>query len=320
MAFNTSDLYLILFQRINGIGIKKLQDIYKKFGDYQRAYNVSLSEYEGIIKEKRILSNISKFLENRDDVIKEVKKIDKELSDNNIKFLSYFDNKYPNTLRKIDNPPIILYFKGEFLFDKLEKSISIVGTRNPSSYGHSKARLIAKELAANGYIIVSGLARGIDLESHLGALEEGGRTIAILGSGVENIYPPEHKNLTHDIIENGGAIISEVYIGQKSYPHNLVNRNRIISGLSRASLIIEGDLNSGTRHEANFAKMQNKLIFVLRPLDPRRKVSQLPLNLIIEDAIEIQSSSEILHYLNSRTNQKNPRAKLIEKGITDFIK
>ena len=319
MTINVSNLYLILFHGVKGIGIKKLQEIYNKFGDFQRAYNAPLSEFEDIIKEKKTLSNIYEFLKDRDNAIKEIKKINKVMSDNNIKYVSYFDDHYPKSLRKIGNPPIGLYIKGEYLFDKLEKSISIVGTRDPSSYGHSRARSIARELAENGYIIVSGLARGIDMEAHLGALEGGGKTIAVLGSGIENIYPSEHKNLAYDIIENGGAIISEVYIDQRSNPHNLVNRNRIISGLSIASLIIEGDLNSGTRHEAHFAKMQNKFIFALRPRDLTLEVSRLPLSLIEEGAIEIETSSDIINYLNSNINKKGPN-KIIKENLIDYIK
>lgn len=317
MNSHVSNLYLISFKNVKGIGIKKLQQIYNKFGDFQKAYNVSLSEFEDIIKDKKVLHNISEFLDKRDSTIQETKSINKSLDVKNIKFVSYFDKEYPKSLQKIENPPVGLYIKGKILFSELEKSISIIGTRNPTPYGHSKARTISREMAENGNIVVSGLARGIDIEAHLGALEGGGNTIAVLGSGVENIYPDEHINVAKEIIKKG-ALISELNINQRLSRYSLVSRNRIISGLSKSSLIIEGSLNSGTRHEANFAKAQNKDIFVLKPIDPNNETSKLPLALLKDDAIEIQTASEILDILNSKYSKDNitqPKRKL----ITDFI-
>lgn len=298
MTFNASNLYLIPFKNVKGIGTKALLEIYNKFGNFQKAYNVSLDEFEEIIKDKKTLNNISEFLNNRDNTIQEVISINKNLNEKKIKFISYFDREYPKSLQNIENPPIGLFIKGNILFNELEDSISIVGTRNPTFYGHTKARNIAREMVENGYIVISGLARGIDIEAHLGALEGGGITIAVLGSGVENIYPDEHKNIAKEIIKDG-ALISELYIDQRTNRFSLINRNRIVSGLSKASLIIEANLNSGTRHEARFAKAQNKYIFALKPKNPNNQSSKLPIELIKNNAVEIETASDILDYLNS---------------------
>ena len=217
---------------------------------------------------------------------------------------SYFDEEYPKSLQLIENPPIGLFIKGNMLFNELEDSISIIGTRNPTYYGHTKARTIARAMAENGYIVLSGLARGIDIEAHLGTLEGGGITIAVLGSGVENVYPAEHKNVAEEIIKEG-ALISELYIDQRISKFSLINRNRIVSGLSKASLIIEGNLNSGTRHEARFAKAQNKYIFALKPKDLNNENSKLPIELIKSNAVEIETASDILNYLISRDSKIN---------------
>jgi len=319
MTVSISDLYLILFYNIKGIGVKKLEEIYKKFGNFQIAYNAPFDDFKGLFKDEKLLSNINEFLNNRDNIIEKVKKTNELLKKKSIRYISYFNKNYPLSLRDIENPPIGLYIKGELNFNELKKSVSIIGTRDPSFYGHSKAREISKGLAKKGYIIISGLARGIDIESHIGALEGGGKTIAVLGSGVDNIFPIEHKNLANDIINNGGAIISESDINQKSTPYNLINRNRIISALSEASLIIEGNLKSGTNHEVNFAKAQNKRIFALKPIEPSREVSKLSLSLIRNGAIEIINHMEIINYLNSNPNRKELR-NIVRKDIFDYIK
>lgn len=317
MTFDASNTYLISFKNVKGIGPKKLREIYNKFGNFQKAYNASLDEFEEIIRDKKTLDNISEFLKNRDSTIREVKSIYNNLNEKNIKFVSYFDKEYPKSLQNIENPPIGLFIKGNILFNDLKDSISIIGTRNPTYYGHTKARTIAREMVENGYIVISGLARGIDLEAHLGALEGGGITIAVLGSGVENIYPEEHVNVAKEIIKEG-ALISELDIDQRINRFSLVNRNRIISGLSKASLIIEGNLNSGTRHEARFAKTQNKYIFALKPKDPDNQSSKLPIELIKNNAVEIETASDILDYLASRDSEdviNQPKPVL----ITDYL-
>lgn len=310
MEIDGSDLYLHLFKGIKGLGIKKIQKIYNYFGDLEYAFNSSIEEFSKAIKDKNILNQIRQKQNNKDIIIKEIDNYIKNIYYKDIKPISFFNKKYPILLKKIKNPPIYLYIKGNLIFNELEKSISIIGTRNPSFYGHTKARSIAKSLAEMGYVIVSGLARGIDMEAHLGALENGGKTIAVLGHGVEDIYPKEHSELAQEIIREG-ALISEYNANEKMAKYNLVNRNRIISGLTQASLIIEGSLKSGTSHEVRFAKEQKKIIFALKPINYNRKVSELPLKLIDEGAIEVESPQDIMDYLNSHYN------KIEEKKIKD---
>lgn len=303
MPFEKSDLFLYQFNQIKGIGFMTLKNIYNKFGNFEEAYNSDIKELNLIIKDKRILNQLIRFQDRSDEVQTNIKNFEKELDHKNIRLISYFNDNYPESLRDIGKPPIMLFIRGRVPFDKLEKSISIVGTRNPSLYGHLKAREISRDLAEKGYIIISGLARGVDMEAHIGALEGGGETIAVLASGVCNIYPSEHEALAQDIIKNG-AIISESGIDTKTARYSLVERNRIISGLSKASLIIEGSIKSGTYHEAKFAITQGKIVFALTPFNTEKTIAELPLHLISNNGVEIKSAENILRYLDSELNNR----------------
>ncbi|MGQ4876187.1 MAG: DNA-processing protein DprA [Promethearchaeia archaeon] len=324
MDINNSDLFLILFSRIKGVGSSTLRKIYQTFGDFEKAYSSDIKQFQKIIRKKDVLIQIENLLRtNEDDMSYIIKNIKKNLIKNKIKLVSYFNEIYPESLKKIKNPPIILYIKGQLLFNQLEKSISIVGTRNPSLNGHIKARRIAKELAENGYIIISGLARGIDLEAHIGALEGKGKTIAVISSGIDKIYPPEHEELVQDILKDG-MLISEKGLEREVNKWGLRDRNRIISGLSNATLIIEGSWKSGTRIELELAKNQNKLIFALEPDNTQRKVSELPQYVISDIGIPIKNTKDILEYFNyileKKENLSRERnSKIIKMGNTYMI-
>ncbi|PJA02368.1 DNA-protecting protein DprA, partial [bacterium (Candidatus Gribaldobacteria) CG_4_10_14_0_2_um_filter_36_18] len=172
----------------------------------------------------------------------------------------------PLLLKKIANPPKILYIKGELL--KKEKCFAIVGTRRSSNYGKEIAFSIAKDLSEAGLTIVSGMARGIDTFAHKGALDvlrAGGRTIAVLGTGIDekSLYPKENLKLARKILENKGCLVSEYPPGSPGLKQNFPERNRIISGLSLGVLIVEAKFGSGALITANWAKIQGKKIFAL---------------------------------------------------------
>ena len=181
-----------------------------------------------------------------------------------IKIISIEDRNYPKDLKKIKNPPKLLYFRGNLPEDK-EKLFAIVGTRKCSDYGKTIAFNFAKELSLSNLVIVSGLARGIDTFSHLGALEGKGRTIAVLGTGLdeESFYPKENLKIAKKILESGGCLISEYPPGQKGTNFTFPQRNRIISGLSLGVLVIEANKDSGALITANFAKLQGKKVFAI---------------------------------------------------------
>lgn len=180
---------------------------------------------------------------------------------NEAKIITIFDDNYPKHLRNIYNPPKVIYIKGDLGFED-EISIAIVGSRKATTYGKWVAEKFAKELAGLGITIISGLARGIDTKAHEGALMTKGRTIAVLGNGIDSIYPKANKILSEKI-QNNGAVITEYPLGVQPLPYNFPMRNRIISGLSLGVLVVEASENSGSLITAQIALEQGREVFAI---------------------------------------------------------
>lgn len=169
---------------------------------------------------------------------------------------------YPRPLAEIYDPPLVLYVRGEARC-LLETGIAMVGTRHPSAYGSGMAERLAQDLANCGLVIISGMARGIDSVAHKGAVMAKGRTVAVFGTGVDVIYPRENRKLSEQILELGGALVSEFPMGTSPNPHNFPLRNRIISGLSRGVLVVEAGEYSGTRITSRCAVEQCREVFAV---------------------------------------------------------
>lgn len=182
-----------------------------------------------------------------------------------IKTILKESQQYPSLLKEIPNPPSRIYVLGELPDDPpaAGPKIAIVGTRKATSQGRAIAKEMAKKLSDQGMIIVSGLAMGIDTASHEGAVAAGNKTIAVLGCGLDTIYPRQNENLAKKILELGGAIISEYPVGTPSFPNQFLERNRIISGLSIATIIIEAPKESGALVTARLAAEQGREVFVI---------------------------------------------------------
>ena len=178
-----------------------------------------------------------------------------------VRIVPFIDPHYPARLRAIADPPTLLYIKGEFSAAD-EKAVAIVGSRSASDYGRKVARNICRGLASLGFTVVSGMARGIDGTAHESALDGGGRTIAVLGSGVDRIYPPEHEGLSERIARQG-AVISELPLGARPVAFNFPARNRLISGLSLGVVVVEATEKSGSLITAAHALEQNREIFAV---------------------------------------------------------
>lgn len=168
---------------------------------------------------------------------------------------------YPSLLGEINDPPHALFVRGTPAQDNI--SVAIVGSRRDTRYGRSQAFSIARDLAAAGVTVVSGLARGIDTAAHEGALAGGGRTVAVLGNGIDRVYPEENARLAQTIIDHGGAVMTEFSPGAEPMAHHFPIRNRIISGISAALLLIEGNARSGTMITAGYAAEQGREVFAL---------------------------------------------------------
>jgi DNA processing protein len=178
-----------------------------------------------------------------------------------VQILGHPDKAYPPLLREIFSPPLVLYVRGE-LPPPESRCIAVVGTRRCSPYGRKEARRLGRELAARGFVVVSGMARGVDTQAHEGALEAEGRTVAVLGSGVMRAYPAENKRLLERIVE-GGAVVSEFHMHAPPDARNFLRRNRIISGLSLGVLVIEAAMRSGALSTARWALEQDREVFAL---------------------------------------------------------
>ena len=250
--------YWVWFSRINILNCLQKERLIEKFETPENIWKLSKIE----LQEKTDLSEceIDEILkkEYREDLEKYVDYMRK----NDIKMITILDKNYPLKLKHIYDKPVILFVRGNI--DLLsEKSIAIVGCRDCTEYGQNISKKLAYDLSKNDFCIVSGLARGIDKFAHLGALEANGKTVAVIGNGLDNIYPYENKNLCERIIQNNGLIVTEYIIGTKPSKMNFPARNRIISGLSDGVIVVEAKEKSGALITAEFALEQGKEVFAV---------------------------------------------------------
>ena len=182
---------------------------------------------------------------------------------NNVKIISRYDNEFPAILKDIPHSPLLLHVKGNISLLN-EKSIAVVGTRNPTTFGEGKALEVSEALANEGYTIVSGLAIGVDTAAHTGALKANGHTIAVLAHGLQTVYPAANKGLAQKILEHNGALVSEYPWNTTLEPWKLIQRDRIQSGLSLGVFVIETGIKGGTMHTVDFCKKQNHVLIILQ--------------------------------------------------------
>lgn len=223
-----------------------------------------------------------------------------------IKKLLYGDSAYPSVLANITSPPRQLYTLGASLESLLSRPrVAIVGSRGISAYGRQVTTRLSGELAANGVVIVSGLALGVDAVAHQAALEAGGTTIAVLPGGLDEIYPASNRGLARAMLEQGGALISEYPEGTESFKQNFIARNRLVSGLSDAVLITEAAEKSGSLHTARFALEQGRDVLAV-PGNITSPTSVGTNNLIRSGATPITSVDDILYVLGAQKLPAEP--------------
>lgn len=273
---------------LTGISYIKLKLLLTELKNIEEIFKLSLKQLTELGIKKTIGEKIIKW-ENL-PIKEEIQFLEKE----GIKVLTIEDPEYPQLLKQIYDPPILLYVKGNTNFNNL--SIGIVGTRNPSIYGLKMAEKFASELASLGFTVVSGLAKGIDTSAHIGTIRVNGITVGVMGSGFKNFYPPENKNLEKEIIKNG-AIITEFPSFTLPEKYNFPKRNRIISGLSRGIIVIEAGPKSGALITANFALEQGRDVFAL-PGRVDTLYSKGTNKLLKEGAILIEDVKDVLEAMN----------------------
>lgn len=249
--------YWIWLSRIEGLNPKVLNDLIEKYKHPKVLWDRAKEELiqDGMKETYANKITDSKYREGLDRYLEYMK-------NNNIDIINIYDENYPDKLRKIYDPPIVIYIKGnkEILN---EKAMAIVGCRLCTKYGETQAKKLAYNLSLNNINVISGLARGIDSFAHKGSLMSVGKTIAVVGCGLDRVYPEENRGLFNQIINQGGAIVSEYVIGTKPLARNFPRRNRIISGLSDGVIVVEAREKSGTLITVDFALEQGKDVYAV---------------------------------------------------------
>src|SRR3989338_121748 len=288
--------YFNAFNLIPQIGAVRLQKLLNFFPDLKTAWHAAANEIE---QSGLDTSLVGKILETR-------QKIDPhqqfaKLADLNIRLVTFQDEIYPKLLREIPNPPAVLYILGEFQ-PQDEMAIAVVGTRKFSVYGKQVAQELVTNLVRANLTIVSGLALGIDALAHQTAVLASGRTIAVLACGLDSIYPASNRMIAQNILERGGAIISEMPLGTPPLKHHFPYRNRIISGMSLGTVVIEAAPDSGSLITAQHALDQNRQVFAV-PGSIFNPGSVGPNNLLKMGAKAVTSANDILEELNLNSLQ-----------------
>ena len=225
------------------------------------------------------------------------------------------DKNYPPLLKEIQKPPSRIYLRG-ILPEPQSPTVAVVGTRKATKDGRGLAKETTLLLAQAGVVVVSGLAMGIDTAAHEGALDAGGITVAVLGSGIDSVYPAQNQKLAEKIIANGGAVISEYGPGEPSYKGNFIERNRIISGLSLGTVVIEAPEHSGALTTARFAGEDGRAVFVFP--GPAKSPHYVGSHALLRDgATLVTSASEILEDLDIQSGSSVPQINLDDFGADE---
>jgi DNA processing protein len=249
--------YWVGFQLIPGVGPARIARLRQAFGDLERAWDASSSDLARAGIDGRLCQVIAERRRGIDPSA-EIAKIQRH----DVTTIASVDSRYPDRLRQIDAAPAMLFARGK-LESAGEKTVAVVGTRRPTAYGRQITERLVIDLVQAGVTIVSGLARGIDSVAHRVTIDAGGRTVAVLGCGLDINYPPENASLSRQIVASGGAVISEYPLGTGPDAGNFPARNRIISGLSLGTLVIEAGEISGALITARVAAEQGRDVFAV---------------------------------------------------------
>ena len=260
-----------------GLGPTRIKKLIERYGTAERVFQASLTELEATgmraVSAQSVATGKSLELAQQECV---------KVAEAGARIFSLSDPEYPPRLKEIYDPPVILFVKGcvEVL---AQPGIAVVGTRHPTPYGSGMAERLSTDLAARGLVIISGLARGIDTASHRGAVASKGKTVAVLGTGIDVMFPRENTRLAEQIVALGGALITEFPVGTSPTPQNFPIRNRIISGMSAGVLVVEAAEYSGTRITSRLALEQNRDVYAV-PGNVTNKGSWGPNTLIKQGA------------------------------------
>ncbi|MEY3282922.1 MAG: DNA-processing protein DprA [Acidobacteriota bacterium] len=287
----------VALNMVRGIGPRSANQLLREFGNPSNVFTASrLALERSGLKPETIRD-----LHDREVLVRADEEIER-LAPLGIELLTLGDPDYPALLREIPDPPLVLYLRGRWREAIAQPCLAVVGSRRSSSYGVNAAASLARDLAAQGLTIVSGLARGIDAAAHRGALEGAGLTLAVVGTGLDTTYPAEHHPLSREIAA-AGAIISEFPLGTPPLPQNFPYRNRILSGLCFAVLIVEAAEHSGSLITARMAAEQGRDVYAV-PGNITSQTSFGPNYLIKDGAKLIQCARDVLEELPTDLRQR----------------
>lgn len=289
--------YWLGFSGFPGIGPARFRKLLEKFGTAKTAWEAPKSSLGKLIGE----DTAEKFEKFRKEF--SIENYLKQLKEKDVWFVTLKDEEYPELLAQIKNPPYVLYGKGDpsTLFVRSGPSVAVVGARKTTQYGREVTKLLTTELVLNGFTIVSGLALGVDAISHMTALENNGKTIAVLGCGVDCCNPAENQSIYNSILQSGNCIISEFPLGMKPAKWTFPARNRIIAGLSMGVLVTEGTEDSGSLITAQFALKFGRKVFAV-PGPITSTMSKGPYKLIAKGAKLVTTAEDILKDLRLKIN------------------
>jgi DNA processing protein len=241
-----------------GVGPLTATSLLERFGSPDGVFAARRQELESMRLEPRSIESILKneFKDRADLELKEVRELGADV-------ITLDDGTYPALLREIPDPPPVLYVKGEWMACFDQPCIGVVGSRKCSTYGQNAAEMLSRDMASRGVTVVSGLARGIDTAGHRGAIAGQGRTIAVMGTGIDNVYPKENHGLAREILQNGGCLVTQFPLGTPPLREHFPFRNRIISGISYGVLIVEASERSGSLITARLAAEQGREVMAV---------------------------------------------------------
>jgi len=286
----TVDAYWLALRRVHGVGPRTCRLLLERFGSAEQIFKATEDEVAAAGVARKVASAIAGF--------NDFAPLEKELCELprlGARLVRWTDDEYPPNLKQIADPPPYLIARG-VLEPNNTACVAVVGARAASEAGLRMAQRLGFELAAHGFVVVSGLARGIDGAAHRGALEAGGRTIAVLGCGIDVAYPPEHRGLADMIVESRGAVLSELPLGSAPLPENFPSRNRILSGLSLGVVIVEAAEKSGSLITARTALEQDRQVFAVpgSPLSGKTRGSN---RLLREGAVLVECVEDVIEDL-----------------------
>ena len=297
--------YWVSFSSIEEIDSKFIIALFEYFGDIQLAYNASVNELiefntktSGYYKKR-----VDEFITHREKL--DADKIYSSVLDRGLKIMTYDSTDYPFMLKNISDPPAVIYYKGDFSVCNLNRTIAVVGSRRLSKNGQESLKIVMSGLAGTDLCIVSGLATGADTAAHRFALDNGLKTIGVIGSGMDNLYPSSNKKLFEEIINGNGVVMSEYYPTFEPLPFRFPQRNRIVSGLSYGTLVVEAALKSGALITANLTLEQGRELMCIPGLISNPNTAGI-YKMLKTGAAMVTNSEDILNALEWNIDKQIP--------------